>query len=374
MSEPPPISGVGAERVPRAIEVIERGRQRGLHAGVQLCVRRRGELIVDVAVGTSPDGRPFNPDTLLPWLSAGKPITALAIERLVLRRGKGKLDETVLDRPVASWIPEFAVNGKESITLGNLLTHQAGMAAVATGWPQARWEEIIARVCQAEILAAFKIGVDAAYDPNRSWFILGEILQRTTGRPVSDLLRSEICKPFDMRDSWLMMSPQEHEAYGDRIGAVAARDPEGQARATHGHTLAYLSAPSPGSSWRGPAHDLALFYDQLRQADDVEIMTRPRRVGIFDRTFQHVVDYGLGVIVDSNRYGKETIPYGFGRHCSTRAFGHGGAQSSIGFADPEYELAVAAVANGLPGDAQHNRRFRDLNSAIYVDLGLAGDD
>jgi CubicO group peptidase (beta-lactamase class C family) len=92
-----------------------------------------------------------------------------------------------------------------------------------------------------------------------------------------------------------------------------------------------------------------------------------------DRTFQHVVDFGLGFLVDSNRYGANTVPYGFGLHCSPRTFGHGGAQSSMGFADPEHGLVVAWAANALIGEPRHNARNRAINTAIYEDLRLACD-
>ena len=62
----------------------------------------------------------MQPDTLMLWLSAGKPLTAIAIAMLMER---GQLS---LDQSVASVIPEFAVNGKEVITLRHLLTHTAG--------------------------------------------------------------------------------------------------------------------------------------------------------------------------------------------------------------------------------------------------------
>jgi CubicO group peptidase (beta-lactamase class C family) len=103
----------------------------------------------------------------------------------------------------------------------------------------------------------------------------------------------------------------------------------------------------------------------------VELFTSRHRVGMFDQTFQHEIDWGLGFTIDSNRYGAETIPYGFGRHASPSTFGHGGSQSSVAFADPEHGLVVALVCNGRPGEARHNRRARDIHSAIYEDLGLA---
>ncbi|MBX3441715.1 MAG: beta-lactamase family protein [Planctomyces sp.] len=368
MTESPPIVGIGAERFPRTLAVIEQGRQRGLHDGVQFCVRQEGETIADLAVGTSPDGRPFTPDTLLPWLSAGKPLTAYAF----LKSVAGALPEG-LDIPVAQTLPEFGQQGKSGITPRHLLTHQAGLAAVPVGWPQSSWEDIVRKISEAGLLPDFRVGEDAAYDPHRSWFILGELLQRACGRPIAGILQSVVCDPFDLHDTWLAMSPETHAAYGDRIGAVAARGDDGRLKTTHSHTAAFASAPSPGSSLRGPAHDLAKFYDELLDDPLRSSMAVRLRTGLFDRTFQHKIDFGLGLLINSNRYGRETVPYGFGRHASEESFGHGGAQSTIGFADPVQRLAVAAIANGLPGEAQHNRRFRELCSAIYADLGLAGD-
>jgi CubicO group peptidase (beta-lactamase class C family) len=372
MSFEPPIAGFGAERLPRTIDVIQRGRERGLHHGVQVCVRQNGETIADLAVGESSDGRPLTPETLLPWLSAGKPITALAFLTWLFDSEYAGEDSQGLDTPVTAVVPEFGANGKEPITFRHILTHMAGVAPVPTGWPQASWDQIVSRVCEAGVLAAFRVGVDAAYDPNRSWFILGEILQRQTGVPIAEHLKQSIGEPAGMTDSWLAMPADVHHAYGDRIGAVAVRDPDGQLKTTHGHSPEMCAASSPGSSWRGPIHDLAKFYEFLRSSAP-PVMKQRHRTGLYDRTFQHKIDFGLGIIIDSNRYGKETVPYGFGRHCSENTYGHGGAQSSIGFCDDDNALIVAAVANGLPGEAQHNRRFRDLNSAIYEDLGLAGD-
>ena len=97
----------------------------------------------------------------------------------------------------------------------------------------------------------------------------------------------------------------------------------------------------------------------------VQAMTARHRVGMFDETFGIVIDWGLGVTVDSML---------FGRHCSPRAFGHGGRRSSSAFADPEHGLVVAVVTNGMPDTVRHYQRFSRINSAIYVDLGLAEPD
>jgi len=91
-------------------------------------------------------------------------------------------------------------------------------------------------------------------------------------------------------------------------------------------------------------------------------MVARHRVGMHDQTFGVVIDWGLGFIIDSVNYG---------RHCSPRTFGHGGGQSSVAFADPEHQLAVALVMNGLPGPAVHYKRLSEITDKIYEDLALA---
>src|SRR5438105_13794575 len=78
-----------ADHLPRTLAAIERGMRQGLHIGAQLYVSLRGEVIADVAIGEAKRGVAMRPDTLMLWLSAGKPITAVAIGQL---RERGLLD------------------------------------------------------------------------------------------------------------------------------------------------------------------------------------------------------------------------------------------------------------------------------------------
>ena len=128
--------------------------------------------------------------------------------------------------------------------------------------------------------------------------------------------------------------------------------------------------------------DLGRFYEMIfhkgvgRQGQrllapqTVDTLTARHRVGLFDETFKHVMDWGLGFVANSTLYGVESVPYGYGRHASPRTFGHSGQQSSVGFADPDCGLVVAMAVNGMPGAGRHHKRFLELNSAIYEDLGL----
>jgi CubicO group peptidase (beta-lactamase class C family) len=97
-------------------------------------------------------------------------------------------------------------------------------------------------------------------------------------------------------------------------------------------------------------------------------MRRDARTGKADATFGHMVDFGLGVILNSNRYGAETVPYGFGTHAGAGAFGHGGARSSIAFADPEAGFTAAVFLNGRVPESEHQPRMRILLDLLRSEL------
>lgn len=108
--------------------------------------------------------------------------------------------------------------------------------------------------------------------------------------------------------------------------------------------------------------------------ESVAMLTARARVGMFDETFRHKLDWGLGVIPNNRRYGVDTVPYGYGRHASDSAFGHSGSQSSVAFADPDHGLCIAVVWNGTCGEVRHQKRSKSLLNAIYEDLGIIRND
>jgi CubicO group peptidase (beta-lactamase class C family) len=372
-------------RLPRTAAALEAGITAGLHLGAQLHVSLQGELVAEAALGENRPGEPLSPDHLTIWLSATKPIAAVAIAQLWER---GRLE---LDDPVARHVPEFAAHGKERITLRHLLTHTGGIRMLDTGWPAAEWQEIVARITASRPEPRWVPGEKAGYHLASSWFLLGEIVRRTDGRPFERYVREEIFAPAGMADSWVGLPAERYREYAaaGRIGVVhlteaaAAGAPAAGSRREQAWTSeGRLAAVSPGGNGFGPMRDLGRFYaamlargrgpgGRLLSPQAVEAMTARHRVGMLDHTFHHVMDWGLGFIIDSKQYGVETVPYGYGRLCSPRTFGHSGYRSSVGFGDPEHGLAVALAMNGTPAEAAHERRVRDVLDAIYLDLGLA---
>ena len=365
----------GIERFPRTVSAIEEGFGDGLHLGAQVYVSQDGEALGDFALGEAQRGVPMTADTLMLWQSCTKPIVAVAAGRLWER---GLLD---WDDPVAKTIPEFGVHGKEAITLRHILTHTSGFRYVMLRWFSQTWEMNFERIRNARLEPGWVPGEKAGYHSATSWFILAEVIRRLDGRPIEQQAREDIFLPLGMDDSWLAMSPERYHEYDLRIGPTfdtsngepkpldLVDDEDGATRAR------------PGSSGRGPIRELGRFYEALLfrgtwngatilSPQTVEAMTARHRTGLFDHTFQCVVDWGLGFLVDSSQYEAKNFPYGFGPHASRRTFGHGGHQTSISYCDPESRLVVAIVANGMPGEQAHNRRFRAINAAVYEDLGL----
>jgi len=65
---------------------------------------------------------------------------------------------------------------------------------------------------------------------------------------------------------------------------------------------------------------------RLLKPETVAMFTSPQRVGMYDETFRHKIDWGLGFLINSNKYGYKALPYSMGPHASDRAFGHHGFQ------------------------------------------------
>ncbi|TNF63842.1 MAG: class A beta-lactamase-related serine hydrolase [Deltaproteobacteria bacterium] len=180
--------GLTTQDVEAIWQAVVRFYKVGLHPAIALCIRRRGEIILDRAIGHArgnspqdPEGTPLvkaTPDTLYNFFSGSKAVTAMLIHLLQ------EEDQLHVDEPVATFIPEFAKRRKHSITIRDLLTHRAGIPAT----PQeaidldllSNPEEIIHASCELE--PTHRPGSVQAYQAVTSGFILGEIVRRVTSK------------------------------------------------------------------------------------------------------------------------------------------------------------------------------------------------
>ncbi len=347
----------------QVLEVLEQGISDGDHVGAQAYVSHHGEVVVDAAVGEARAGVPMTTATLMNWFSMTKAITAIAVAQ---QWQAGVID---VDAPAATYVPEFGAAGKDGITLRHLLTHTAGIGN-ADGMLQGQpWRESNGASLERIYAAppAYPAGTRAGYHPAAGMTVLGEIVARVSGVPFEEYVRDRIFEPVGARDCWVGMPAARYAEYGDRMGHL--HDTTGEvARPQPGLSTRASATPMPGAGGLGPMNQLGRAYEALLLGEPLlapvtlAAISARHRTEMFDETFGIVTDWGLGLAVDSSAMGK---------HCSRRAFGHGGHLSSVAFCDPEHDVVVAVVCNGMPDRDRHYRRFDAISSAVYVDLGLA---
>lgn len=362
------------QALPRTGATLERGLAEGLHLGGQIYVSKHLECLVDTAFGQARPEERMTSEHLMLWLSSCKPVGAVAIAQL-WERGRLGLDDTV-----AHHIPEFAAKGKEAITIRHLLTHTGGFRLLRVGWPKEPWESIIQWICDSKMEPRWRPGRTAGYHMSSSWFILGEIVRRIDGRTFEEYVRQEIFEPLGMDDSWIGMPEELYSEYEPRLAPVydTSKTPH-ESHRWESHLR--VTRCSPGGNGWGPINQLARFYETLLAGGQaggkrilgpqtVEAIIARHRVGLPDRTFRAKLDWGLGFVLDSLHYGETEIPYAYGRHSSSRTFGHSGYRSSTAFADPVHGLVAAVAVNGTAEEESHRQRFDQIVTAIYEDLGL----
>ena len=364
-----------ATHLTRTIRSIENGIATNLHLGAQLYVSRNRHTIADLGLGQARSGEPMRPDHLMLWMSATKPVTAVAIGQM---RDKGWL---AFDDRVAKYLPEFAARGKEPITIRHVLTHTGGFPRAVGPWSYDPWDKIIAEICAAPLEPGWIPGRDCGYHVASGWYVLGEIVRRLDGRPYHRYVREAIFEPLGMNNAWLGMPAERYDDFSDRTVPMHFADgnapPIPHMYEYFRDTREALANCRPGGNGRGPIRELGRFYEALLDGgrdiiskETIDTLTARHTVGLKDRIFNIPLDRGLGFVIDSKQYGPAATWYG--SRCSARAYGHAGYVSSVGFADPEYGLAVALVFNGMleAAPARHDARINAVIDAVYEDLNL----
>ncbi len=344
----------------------------GLHAGAQLCVIRSGEVVGELALGLARPDVPMRSDSIVLWMSSTKPLMSVAIGQL-LDRGLVRFDD-----PVASHISEFAANGKGDVTLHHLLTHTAGIPNAHRQWSRESWDEIVAKICAAAPEPGWKLGVDCEYHVASAWYVLGEIVRRRDGRPYSQYVREAILAPLGIRDFWVGMSASDFEVNHARIahpysvtgGVLAPIDFWAWSGSAESMALC-----RPGGSGWGTARALAGLYAALLRGgapiirrDTLERLTALALPGVHDRSFNVRLNRALGFVLDGKEFGPASAWYG--NRVSPRTFGHAGYYSSVAFADPEHDLAIALAWNGFAPAAKNDARVHAALDGLYEDLYL----
>jgi CubicO group peptidase (beta-lactamase class C family) len=327
----------------------------GLLPSCQVAIARNGELEHFEAFGDA------TTDTRYVVFSATKAFVASGAWTLIT---DGLIDES---RPVADYIPEFATNGKESITVEQVMLHTSGFPYAPLGPPQ-QWT----RQGRVEQFARWRLNwePDSTYEyhPTSAHWVLVEIMDRVSDMDYADLIEHRITGPAGLprRVLGAPVEDQDGVAHLVNVGDEATPD---ELEATLGirelpftdvtadlllgfndRKLRALGVPGGGGVMR--AADLALFYQALLH-NPGEIWDPAMLADGTGRVRNHrperwsgiPANRTLGLIVAGDD-GRANLR-GFGHTGSPRSFGHNGAGGQIAWADPESGLSFAYVTNGM---------------------------
>jgi CubicO group peptidase (beta-lactamase class C family) len=338
-------------------------RERGSPA--QLRVYAHGRVVLD-------ESYQCEPDSLFFLFSAGKPLVALGVH-LLAERG-----QLALDDPVAAHWPEFGQRGKHGITIRHVLQHRGGMPVVR-GMPidalfMRNWAASVRAIEQAA--AAYPPGEVPAYHILTFGFILGEVVQRVTGRPVQDFLRDELLTPLGLDDDMCLGLPPEW--WGRRV-PVGGRGLAELATQLVINRRTTRQAVIPAASVSATAAGLAGLYQVLLDGgggvlalQTIAAATRPSSDGAADRYLKLPIRWSEGFQLGGDRPGGARLGGGhapMGRLASRRAFGHNGSYVCLGWADPERQIAMAYLTSRLVSRSAGARHMSAVSDAVLAAVG-----
>jgi CubicO group peptidase (beta-lactamase class C family) len=339
-----------------------------LFPGAALAIYHRGRLVLDLVGGLadSQRGAPVCPETLFPLFSGTKPFAAVALWQQIER---GRLN---LDDPVAAYWPAFGPNGKERVLVRHLLSHRGGFPTTPADLPRVQWGDWQATSrAMAAISLEYKPGTTSAYHYLTQHWACAELLRRLDGREYRDYLREEITVPLGMPDTFVGL-PMTVEHRVAALHGTDGTDERGRDMIRANRELPLHRMAIPGASGVSTARDMARFYAAIAAGgtlDGVRILGPETVVrmlqlevdGDIDRTFdtpvRRALGFELGGLADARRHWP-------GATSTVRTFWHGGFGTSVCWGEPDLQLTMAFLSNGVRRDQAGAIARRDLSDAV----------
>jgi len=358
--------------------------------GGACCVYYRGEKIVDLwgGVRNKSTGEPWQEDTMVLIWSATKGLAAMT---LAVAHSRGWLD---YEERVCTYWPEFAQQGKEKITVRQLLAHQAGLFA---------FDEPVDRRMVADldrlavVLArqkpAWEPGTRQAYHALTLGFHEGELLRRIDPQhhSLGQFFQDEIATPLGL-DLYIRLP---ESIPNSRLATLASPSPvamllgfpirltlaslnrrsniyralianPGAAISQDEQRIYARNLEVPSGGGVGTARAIARAYSVFA-TDGRELKLRPATLqalaapaipatnGFYDERLFGEVRFSLGFMKPSR-----LLPFG-----NDGSFGSPGAGGSLGFADPKAGIGYAYVTSQMGPTLTGDPRDLALRNAVY---------
>ena len=401
---PPPIHGCVAEGFESVKAVFAENFEQRCERGGALCVYFRGEKVIDLWAGERYLGVPWEEDTIVNIYSTTKGLAALG---LALLHSRGLLD---YDAKVGTYWPEFACNGKEDITVRELLAHRVGVCCVEANLT----EQILADPIQlgtalattkAEWLAGAKkngyMGVTIGWYDD-------QLCRRIDpqGRDIVTFVKEEICTPVGCADEFFCGLPPADELDRGRIASLNAYgtfDMMLRSKFPSSFVNNFALNPSsyvarafsnppmvprdygeewvrklmiPGANGHASARAVAGIYNTIltagRNGAAEAAASKPVDVGFTPATVDQLLE-SAEPLWDEVLRTKSCFSLGFCKPAddffvfgsSDKAFGTPGCGGALGFADPDADLSFGYVTNRIGMYMAQDPRELALRAEVY---------
>ncbi len=346
----------------------------GAELGAGFAAIVEGERVVDLRGGWA-DGaqeHPWAGDTIVPVFSTTKGIAALVVAHVIGASG----GVVTYDTPLADIWPAFGAAGKGRVTIGEALSHQAGLPGFAEEIDPALWLDppaLAARI--AAEAPMWPPGTAHGYHPLTWGYIAGEIVRRIDGRSLGTVLRDEVCVPNGL-DFAIGLPETDHDRVAEIQRPKALPDMGPLNACKRAAFLTKWAAPNrggkvwkeieiPSANGHGTASAIAAIFGlyatggrlgerQILEPETYAALTASRVQGE-DLVLPFVTEFAAGVM--RNNLGL------YGPNPNTLA--HSGWGGSMALGDPDLRLSAAYVMNRQSSHLQGDPRARRLVEALY---------
>jgi len=313
--------------------------------GCVVCIGRHGKIVCLKAFGNKrlePAAEPMTTDTVFDMASITKPVaTATSIMRLV---ENGKLS---LSDKVATIFPSFAVHGKESVTVQNLLLHQSGLIpdnalSDYDKGPDEAWQ----RICDLKLIGP--VGSVFKYS-DVNFIILGKIVEHVSGQPLNHFFDEMIAKPLKMQATGFLPEAELRE----RAAPTEKRDGQWMQGVVHDPRAFALGGVAGHAGLFSTADDMAIYAKMmLEEGEYRHAETRTRilaPVTVLTMTQGYPVPGGLRGLGWDKR---SSYSSNRGDFFSSMAFGHGGFTGTVLWIDPKLDCFFIFLSNRVHPDGR----------------------
>jgi CubicO group peptidase (beta-lactamase class C family) len=362
--------------------------------GAAAAVFLEGKPVVDIWAGPSrSDGTPWQRDTMSICYSGTKGIAATAVHMLA---SEGRID---YEARVADYWPEFGCNGKELITVRQLLSHQAGLHKLTHLVEEITdildWDLIVSRLEKTE--PDFHPGTANAYQAVTFGWLVGELIRRVSGLTVPELIKRRIVEPLGLDGLYVGEADTQMDRLPDFVGLPDLQRSAAKPLAMDYRVPFWIRGERVRDLWRrgltpknakqlfthpsfweaclpamngvATARSLAKMYAVLAmggELDGVRLVNEDiirKASEVQTRRADRVTIYPLHWKLGYHRADASILAV-------PEAFGHFGLGGAGGWANPELELSFAFLHSGFPVTVLGQTRTVMMTAAVYESLGI----